>query len=93
MNIPENTTYRVGVHYWSDHEYGPSYSTVRIYIYSNLVFEVTDVKMKNHDMWDVATIDWPSGKVTMVQVDSDNDGTPDTYKITPDYQNPFFFQP
>jgi hypothetical protein len=86
LNIPENTTYRVGVHYWSDHEYGPSFIMVRIYIYSNLVFEVTDVKLVNHDMWDVATVDWPSGKVTLVQEEGQ-------YKITPGYQNPFFFQP
>lgn len=86
LNIPENTTYRVGVHYWSDHEYGKSLVTVRIYIYSNLVFEVQDVELVNHDMWDVATIEWPSGKVTLVQGD-------DGYRITPNYQNPFFFQP
>jgi hypothetical protein len=87
LNIPENTIYRVGVHYWSDHEYGPSFITLRIYIYSNLVFEVTDVQLVNHDMWDAATIEWPSGKVTLVQ--SSGGG----YKITPNYQNPFFFQP
>jgi len=88
LNIPENgATYRVGVHYWSDHEYGPSYSTVRIYIWGVLVFEVKDVKMVNHDMWNVATIDWPSAKVSLVQT---VDGG---YKVTPDYQNPFFFQP
>jgi len=88
LNIPENgATYRVGVHYWSDHEYGPSYSTVRIYIWGVLVFEVKDVKLVNHDMWDVATIEWPSAKVSLVQT---GDGG---YKITPDYQNPFFFQP
>ncbi len=88
LNIPENgATYRVGVHYWSDHEYGPSYSTVRIYIWGVLVFEVKDVKMVNHDMWNVATIDWPSAKVSLVQLE---DGG---YKVTPDYQNPFFFQP
>ncbi len=84
LNIPENTDYRVGVHYWSDHEYGPSYATVRIYIYSNLVFEVADVKLSHHDMWCVATIAWPSGKITLCQ---EPDGG---YKITPDYQNPFF---
>ena len=89
LNIPENTTYRVGVHYWSDHEYGPSFITLRIYIYSNLVFEVSDVKLIDHDLWDAATIDWPSGKVTLVQDEGGGGG----YKITPNYQNPFFFQP
>ena len=87
LNIPENTLYRVGVHYWSDHEYGPSFITLRIYIYSNLVFEVKDVKLVNYDMWDAATIEWPSAKVSLVQKGGGE------YKITPDYQNPFFFQP
>ena len=86
LNIPENTTYRIGVHYWSDHDYGPSYATLRIYIYSILVFEVTDVKMVNHDMWNAATIEWPSAKVTLVQKGVG-------YWITPAYQNPFFYQP
>ncbi len=40
LDIPEeNVTYRVGVHYWNDHSYGPSYATVRVYIYAYLVFE------------------------------------------------------
>ncbi len=86
LNIPENTTYRIGVHYWSDHEYGPSFATLRIYIYSILVFEVTDVKLVNHDMWNAATIDWPSAQVKLVQKGGG-------YWITPGYQNPFFFQP
>jgi hypothetical protein len=84
LNIPETTTYRVGVHYWSDHQYGKSLATVRIYIYSNLVFEVQDVELVNHDMWNVATIAWPSGKVELVQTIEGE------YKITPNYENPFF---
>ncbi|HIA01424.1 MAG TPA: choice-of-anchor D domain-containing protein [Myxococcales bacterium] len=87
LNIPEDTTYRVGVHYWSDHEYGTSFITLRIYIYSNLVWEQEQVALVNHDMWDAATIDWPSGNVSEIKA---GDGS---YKITPGYQNPFFFQP
>ncbi len=87
LNIPENLTYKVGVHYWSDHEYGPSLATVRIYVYGQLVFEVSDVKMVNHDMWDVARIAWPSGKITLVTEEGGG------YKITPSYINPDFFQP
>ncbi len=87
LNIPENTLYRIGVHYWSDHGYGTSFATVRVYIYSNLVFQVANVELIEHDMWDAATIDWPSGKVTLVQQGGGG------YKITPNYQNPFFFQP
>ena len=85
MAIPENTVYRIGVHYWSDHEYGPSEATVRIYIYGFLKFEETCV-LVNHDLWNVATISWPSTKVTPTA-----DEVCST--ITPTYQNPFFFQP
>lgn len=88
LNIPENEKkYLVGVHYWHDHKYGPSYVTIRVYIYAMLVFELTDVKLLNHDMWEVATIAWPSGEVTLI---TDKNGN---YKITPNYENPFFFQP
>jgi len=87
LNQPENTTYRLGVHYFSDHEYGPSYATVRVYIKSKLVLEVSEVKLVHHDMWDVATIHWPSGEVALVEKPGGG------YKITPNYQNPFFFSP
>ncbi|MFH1529880.1 MAG: hypothetical protein ABIK09_03990 [Pseudomonadota bacterium] len=86
LNSPENVTYKVGVHCWDDHGYGASYATVRVYVYSQLVFEIPDVKLVDSDMWEVCTIEWPSGKVQVV-----TDG-PGQYKITPGYQNPFFFQ-
>ncbi|MBM4371219.1 MAG: choice-of-anchor D domain-containing protein [Deltaproteobacteria bacterium] len=86
LNIPEDVVYKVGVHYWNDHGYGASYATVRVYIYSQLVFELPDVKLVDSDMWEVCTVEWPSGKV---QVITDPSGQ---YKITPNYQNPFFFQ-
>lgn len=85
LNIPENDKqYLVGVHYWADHKFGPSYATVRVYIYADLVFELTDVKLVNYDMWEVCTVDWPSGNVDQVE---------DGFKITPNYVNPFFYQP
>ena len=83
--MPEDALYRVGVHYWNDHGYGASYATVRIYIFSELVFEVSDVKLMPCDMWEVATIEWPSGKVKLV-----TELNPGQYKITPAYTNPFF---
>ena len=87
LNIPEVMTYRVGVHYWNDHGYGPAYATVRVYIYSQLVFEAADMKLKDKDMWEVCTIEWSSdgGNVQMV---TDQAGQ---HKVTPNYQNPFFF--
>jgi hypothetical protein len=81
MNLdnPENVPYRVGVHYWSDHGYGASYATVRVYIYAQLVFEVEDVMLVDLDMWEVCSIEWPSGEV---QVTTDDAGQ---YKITHHY--------
>ena len=86
LDIPEDTTYRVGVHYWNDHGWGASFTTVRVYIYAQLVFEVADVMLVDSDMWDVCTITWPSGSVKVVVDDVGQ------YKITPDYHNPYFFQ-
>lgn len=85
LDIPENVTYRVGVHYWNDHGYGASYATVRVYIYAQMVFEVTDLKMVDKDMCEICTIDWPSGAVKTV---TDQYGA---YKCTPNYQNPYFW--
>ena len=85
LDIPENNvTYRVGVHYWEDHGFGASYATVRIYLYGDLVYEMEDVKLLNRDMWEVATIDWPSGNVK---------GIEEGFKIIPNYNNPFFPNP
>ena len=86
LDIPENVLYRVGVHYWNDHGYGASYATVRVYIYAQLVFEVQDVMLVDSDMWEVCSVEWPSGKV---QVITDDAGQ---YKITPAYHNPYFFR-
>ena len=50
-----------------------------------LVFEVSEVKLQACDMWEVATVEWPSGKVKLV---TELNGA--QYKITPAYTNPFF---
>ncbi len=81
--IPEDLTYKVGVHYWNDHGYGESYATVRVYIHSQLVFEAASVKLMPQDMWEVCEILWPSGQVE-VKTDWSGDGN----KITPDYPSP-----
>ena len=90
LDAPANgATYRVGVHYWHDHDYGDSLATVRIYIYGALVAEFADVNLTHHDLWDVATIHWGENGVDIV---ASWEG-PTNPVITPDYQNPFFFQP
>ena len=87
IDIPENVTYRIGVHYWDDHGYGASFATIRVYIYAQLVFEMSDVMLVDSDMWEVATVEWPLGKVTPVT----EPGGP-VFKIIPSYHNPYFFQ-
>ncbi len=87
LNIPEGAqggqfTYRVAVHYWDDKNFGESFATVRVYIYSALVFEVPDIKMYVHALWEVCTVEWPSTKVTLTL---DQNGQ---YKITPNYKTP-----
>jgi hypothetical protein len=89
LNIPEGAVdspfvYRVAAHYWDDKKFGQSFATVRVYIFSTMVFEVPGVKMLNHDLWEVCTVEWPSTKVKMTQ------GAGGQYKITPNYQNPLF---
>lgn len=91
LDVPvSGRVYRVGVHYWDDHGYGISYPTVKIYIWGQLVFNKNlkdlGVKMMKCDMWDVATIEWPSGKVTGV---TNPDGS---LKITHNYAHPAFVQ-
>ena len=86
MDQPDDVKYRIGVHYWNDFGYGPAYATVRVYLEGQLAFEAADVLLVDWDMWDVATIDWPSRKVHPV---TDWTGK---QKITPNYQNPYFFQ-
>ncbi len=76
LNNPENVTYRVGVYYFSDHNFGPSYATVRIFLSQVLVFEYPDKYMeRTGEFWDVATIDW--GDAPRVnQIDQTYDGFP-----------------
>ena len=68
LNHPENNrVYRVGVHYFNDHGYGPSFVTVRIFIQGVLRFELANKRMGGTDQfWDVGTIAWPAGHITPI---------------------------
>lgn len=83
---PEPVVYRVGVHYWADNGYGAALATVRVWVWDQLVFKMDGVEMVEDDIWEVCTIEWPSGKVEGVL---DGDGGP---KILSDYANPWFFR-
>lgn len=64
LKSPEaGLTYRVGVFYHSDHGFGPSYATVRIYVRGELVLETEPHWMARRERWEVADISWPSGKI------------------------------
>jgi len=83
-------TYRIGVHYWDDNGFGPSYSKVRVYVFGNLVFEWDllddEIPMETCDLWEVAEIVWPDGDVNPYL---EPDSGP---VIIPDFQDPDFVQ-
>lgn len=81
-----DTLYRIGVHAWSDHGFGPIEATLVVSLGGELIYE-TSVTLKSQDFWEVATLHWPSGDLEVLQ---DDQGEP---VIVPDYMNPFFSEP
>jgi hypothetical protein len=66
LDNPEpGAVYQVGVDYFSDHGFGPSLATVRIYIGGELAFESPRRELIDGEFWHVAEIAWPSGVVTI----------------------------
>jgi hypothetical protein len=68
MRDPESgLTYAVGVYYYTDNGFGPSYATVRIYIRGTQQFEWRDMYMPApQHFWYVSTIEWPSTEIRAV---------------------------
>ncbi len=64
MNNPTAMKYGVGVHYFSDHGYGVSRATVRIFINGLLEREFLRQSMSDEEFWYVGDVDWPSGIIT-----------------------------
>ena len=86
LDVPEaEASYRVAVHYWNDHGYGAGFATVRVYLHGILVYEVSNMRLINHDLWCAVEIDWPSGVVTPCEAPEGG------LWITPNYQHPMFF--
>jgi hypothetical protein len=79
-------TYRVGVHYRDDHGYGYSYARVKCWVWGQQVLDINQkdlgVKMSRCDMWEVASIEWDTGKLFLA---NNIDGS---MKITHKYQDP-----
>ncbi len=87
MPLPEDTLYRVGVHYWTSNGFGPAFANLRVYINADLALQTATVKLTDKDLWNAVTIAGGSGQVSAVTA---KEGGP---KITPNYKNPFFFEP
>jgi hypothetical protein len=66
-NPTNGLRYSVGVHYFSDHGYGSSYVTLRIYLGGVLDTELRRKRMSDQQFWHALDIEWPERQV--VQVD------------------------
>ena len=101
----EEGTYRVGVYYWTDNDFGPSFATVRIYVDGALAFESAEVGLAPQDFWEVATITGPNAPLTIAEVrgctneptltcagdeDCPEGGTCTAARIASDYVHPSF---
>ncbi len=75
LDLPVNGRfYRIGVDYWDDHGFGPSYPRIKIYIYGVLVYDRNlkseGKQLTECQMWEPARIIWgPSPKVESADVD------------------------
>jgi len=57
--------YLIAVHQWSDHGYGPSVATLRVYVYGALALEASR-GLVSLDLWPAAVVRWPSGEARLV---------------------------
>lgn len=75
--------YTIGVHCWSSYGFGPSLPTVRIWLFGNLIAKISDVLLDTGDVWEVGSVDWPTGEFVPAV---GPDGGP---RVTAEYPNPF----
>ena len=59
LSKPEDGTYAVKLHYYSDHNLGPTSPSVRIWVQGTR-YDFGPQYMTDNQVWDVATIEWPS---------------------------------
>lgn len=65
LNAPQGTAtepqeYAVGVHYWNDFGFGPSFVTVRVYVLGKQVVELANHQLLPVDFWFVGKVNWPN---------------------------------
>ncbi len=63
---PENMDYDIGVHYYADNAFGPSYATIRIFMNGIAVSEYKDQFLEANTFWTVATVNWPTKQISTV---------------------------
>ena len=69
-NPEDGVTYHIGVYYYADNGYGPSYATVRVFIGGVMAYEYRDRYMPGiQAFWDAARLVWPSGAVNAINVE------------------------
>ncbi len=80
IHSPQQLSYRVGVHSWSEHGYGGSIAEIRVYLGSVLAFQWGGVEIGGNDMWDVCWIHYSKGEVEAIEGQS---GAPQMSWIDP----------
>ena len=65
-NPEDGARYKVGVHYFAHHGFGPSYATLRMYLNGALAAEYRRQRLTDQQFWYVLDVDWPSGQITRV---------------------------
>ena len=59
-SVAQPVAYSLGVNYWTDHGYGPSFATVAIWVSGAKAAAFADQKLDPCDMWYVGKINWPN---------------------------------
>ncbi len=65
LEHPEGTPdltrwYAIGVHYWNDHGYGVSFTTITVYLFGAVALKIDKISMNPLDMWYVGKLNWPN---------------------------------
>lgn len=60
-----NGAFTIKVHYYSDHGHGPSSQRVRVWV-AGRQLDFGPRQMTNGQVWDVATVTWPAGAVSVI---------------------------
>lgn len=65
LKCPNNNDYRIGVHFFDDHGYGPAEAMIQAYVSGGLVWE-GKVTLQALDLWDAAVFHCGSRTVTPI---------------------------